>query len=108
MAIVDVVISTVLYFGGKYAGAHVDDIKFLVAAFQPVVIMVIAGITVEDTAKQQANAKMQVAHTQAQSAMTVAAVTGPAPAADSRPTGQGTPWLGADHEPYNRTNEPAG
>lgn len=65
LAILDVVISTALYFGGKYAGAALDDLKFLIAAYQPVIGLVIISITVEDTARTQASAKVQVAQTEA-------------------------------------------
>lgn len=65
LAVLDVVASTALYFAGKYAGAALDDIKFLIAAYQPVVGLVILGITVEDTARTQAGAKVQAAQTEA-------------------------------------------
>ena len=45
----DVVISIVLYFVGKYGTPSVyEDIKFLIAALQPVFVMLIASIAYED------------------------------------------------------------
>lgn len=61
MTILDVVISTTLYYASKYAGANLDDIKFLIAAYQPVVALVIISLAVEDTVRVQSAAKVQVA-----------------------------------------------
>lgn len=61
LALLDVLISTALFFIGKYAGAATDDLKFLIAAYQPVIVMVIIGITQEDKAKLEAHAEIQVA-----------------------------------------------
>lgn len=84
LAIVDVVLSTVLYFAGKYAGAALDDIKFLIAAYQPVIGLVIVGITVEDTAKAQAHAKIQVAAHETNAAVQVAELAAPEPLYEKR------------------------
>ncbi len=47
----DVVVSLILYFSAKYlAPSIVADIKFLIAALQPVIIFVINGIAKEDAA----------------------------------------------------------
>lgn len=49
--VADVVVSLVLYFSVKYLAPDiVADIKFLIAAFQPVVWFVINGIAKEDAA----------------------------------------------------------
>jgi hypothetical protein len=49
--IVDVVISSVLFFGAKYLPLAIDDIKFLVITLQPVILFVIGALTVENSAK---------------------------------------------------------
>ena len=49
--VADVVISLVLYFSAKYIAPDiVADIKFFIAAMQPVIYAVISGITQEDAA----------------------------------------------------------
>jgi hypothetical protein len=48
--IVDVVVSVALFFVGKYAPVAFEDIKFLIITIQPVIISVIVGIAVEDSA----------------------------------------------------------
>lgn len=49
--IVDVVVSLVAYFVGKYAvPAIADDVMFLIGSLQPVFVAVIVGIFVEDAA----------------------------------------------------------
>ena len=49
--IVDVVVSLVAYFAGKYAGPAVaEDVMFLIGSLQPVFVAVIVGIFVEDAA----------------------------------------------------------
>lgn len=73
LAILDAVVSTALYFVGKYAGAHVDDLRFIIAVYQPVIGLVIVAITVEDTAKTQAKARVDVAEAQSSAAVEVAA-----------------------------------
>jgi ABC-type Na+ efflux pump permease subunit len=48
-AIIDVVISLILYFTGKYLAPTIaEDIKIVIAAIQPVFLMVIGGIAYED------------------------------------------------------------
>ena len=50
--ITDVVLSTVLYYTTKYLAPELAaDVKWVIAAYQPVVMMVIKGIYEEDTAK---------------------------------------------------------
>ena len=53
-AVVDVVCSTALYFVGKYYGASLDDLKFLIASYQPILLLVIGAWTVEDAATKRA------------------------------------------------------
>lgn len=49
--LLDVIISTILYFVGKYSVASIaDDIGFLIAAYQPVALMMIYTIAQEDAA----------------------------------------------------------
>ena len=54
-AIVDLVLSLVIYFVVKYAApAAAEDVKFVIAAVQPVFGLVIAGIFIEDAAAKRA------------------------------------------------------
>lgn len=47
--ILDTVISCVLYFGAQNFGPQaLEDIKFLIAALQPVIIVLIASVAYED------------------------------------------------------------
>ena len=49
LLILDIVISCVLFFGGQYLGAKEFEIaKFLVAALQPVFIMLIGAYTYQN------------------------------------------------------------
>ena len=55
LLILDLVISLVLYFGGKYLDpALFDDVKFLIGALQPVFAFIIAAIALEDAAAKRA------------------------------------------------------
>lgn len=87
MTILDVVVSTTLYYASKYAGANLDDIKFLIAAYQPVVALVIISLAVEDTVRVQSAAKMQVARHEADAAVQTAELAAPLPVAESRGLG---------------------
>jgi cation transport ATPase len=66
VALLDAIASTALYFVGKYAGASLEDLRFVISIYQPILGLVIIGIFVEDTAKMQAHSKMQVARTEAE------------------------------------------
>lgn len=46
----DLVISLTLFFVGKYAANSLDDVKFIIAAIQPLFVTVIGGIALEDAA----------------------------------------------------------
>ena len=50
MVVFDFVTSTTLFFVGKYAGFAAEDVGFLIGALQPVIVMIIAGIAIEDSA----------------------------------------------------------
>ena len=51
LLVLDLVLSLVLYFTGKYAGGGAaEDTKVVIGAIQPLFIAVIVGITVEDAA----------------------------------------------------------
>jgi len=42
VAALDLVVSIVLYFGGKYLGENIfEDVKFLIAVLQPFVLLII-------------------------------------------------------------------
>ena len=50
----DVLVSAVLYFIGKYAGNSLfADAKFLIGILQPVIIAIIIAIAVEDAAEKR-------------------------------------------------------
>jgi len=49
--LLDVIISTILYFVGKYSVSSIaDDIGFLIGSYQPVILMMIYTIAQEDVA----------------------------------------------------------
>ena len=54
-AILDLLVSLTLFFTAKYlAPEFAEDVKFVIAAIQPVFIMLIAGIAWEDAAAKRA------------------------------------------------------
>ena len=60
LVILDTVISVVLYFVGKYAGASLfEDVKMLIGVLQPVFVVIIAAIAYEDKAAIQADAEVE-------------------------------------------------
>ncbi len=62
MLILDTVVSLITYFSAKYlAPAVVDDIKVLIAALQPVVLMLIVSIAYEDGQNVKAGAAIEAA-----------------------------------------------
>ena len=55
VAIFDLAVSFILYFVGKYAAPVLaDDVTFIIAAIQPVFLLVIGGIAYEDGQAKQA------------------------------------------------------
>jgi hypothetical protein len=52
--ILDVVVSITLFFVGKYAGAALEDTKFLIVTLQPVFVLLIGAYTAEDMAAKSA------------------------------------------------------
>jgi hypothetical protein len=50
LLVLDVIVSTIIYFVAKYAGAAIEDVKFVITAYQPIVALVIIGIFGEDIA----------------------------------------------------------
>lgn len=55
VALLDLVVSCVIYFGGKYLGASVfEDVKFLIGATQVIAGILIAAIAYEDAALKTA------------------------------------------------------
>lgn len=48
LMVLDTVISLVVFFVAKYAAVALEDIKFLIAALQPVFVMLIYSIAYED------------------------------------------------------------
>jgi hypothetical protein len=60
--IVDVALSTLVFFLAKYANeSMVEDVKFLIASWQPVILMVIAAIASEDNATAKAQSTVDAA-----------------------------------------------
>lgn len=55
LTILDLFISLVMFFGAKYLSASLfEDIKFVIAAIQPVFVTIIVAIAVEDSANAKA------------------------------------------------------
>ena len=51
----DTVLSMALFFVGKYATPELaEDVKFVIAAYQPVFVAIIVAISVEDAAAKRA------------------------------------------------------
>lgn len=60
-AVIDVVVSLILYFASKYADASLaEDIKVVILAIQPVFISVIAAIAYEDGQEKGAKTSSQL------------------------------------------------
>ena len=57
----DVVTSLVLFFGGKYFSANLEDVKFVIVTLQPLVGLVIAAFTVNDVTSAYYAAKLEMA-----------------------------------------------
>jgi hypothetical protein len=56
LTLFDIVISTATYFITKYINPEIgNDILWLIGAWQPVIIMLIAGIAIEDSARFKAD-----------------------------------------------------
>ena len=55
----DTIISLVLFFVTKYAAPGLaEDIKFVIAAYQPVFVAIIVAIAVEDAALKRASGRL--------------------------------------------------
>jgi hypothetical protein len=55
MTILDLVVSATIYFVGKYAAPQfAEDVKYIVAAIQPVFLVIIGSIAWEDAAEKGA------------------------------------------------------
>lgn len=53
LLVMDALISSIVYFGGKYlAPQAMDDLKFIIAGWQPIVLLVIGAIAAEDIAQK--------------------------------------------------------
>jgi hypothetical protein len=50
-------VSITLFFVGKYAGAALEDTKFLIVTLQPVFVLLIGAYTAEDMAAKSAAPK---------------------------------------------------
>lgn len=59
--IFDSMTSLILYFVSKYGGPYLDDVKYVILILQPVVIMVIAAIAIDNRTEAAARtAQMQL------------------------------------------------
>jgi len=54
VAVADLTVTLTLYFVGKYAPAYADDVKIVIAAIQPVFLVLIGSIAYEDGAAKRA------------------------------------------------------
>ena len=52
--LMDAVVSLILYFGSRYAPMAAEDIKFAVAAIQPIFLLLIVGFFQRDQASFRA------------------------------------------------------
>lgn len=50
--LLDVLLSTILFFVGKYVPSYLEDVKFLIGVYQPLFLLIIAAITAEDSAEK--------------------------------------------------------
>lgn len=67
LTVFDIVVSTATYFISKYLNPELgNDIMWLIGAWQPVIIMLIAGIAIEDSARFKANAVTDAASIKAE------------------------------------------
>lgn len=62
-AVIDMVVSVALYAVGRYSPADLEFTKFLIAAIQPVVLVIIAAYTVEDVHNIIAEKEKDIART---------------------------------------------
>ena len=61
LAMLDLLIGMVTYFVARYAPQAGDDVKFVFASIQPVLLLVIGAIAYEDKAAIQADARIEEA-----------------------------------------------
>lgn len=58
LALIDAIVSTALYLVGKFGGPDtLEAAKYMIVLWQPLVITIIVGITVEDAAQKRAGTK---------------------------------------------------
>lgn len=48
--VISIVVALVLYFVGKYAGAYIEDVRFVIDLITPLALMLIAAFTIDDIA----------------------------------------------------------
>jgi len=59
LLILDTAISLVLFFVTKYAAPGLaEDVKFVIAAYQPVFVAIIMAISIEDAALKRATGRL--------------------------------------------------
>ena len=61
LAVLDAVTSAALFFVGKYYGAALDDLKFIILILQPIAIVLIGSIAAKDVVVAHAEGKLAVA-----------------------------------------------
>ena len=58
--LLDTAVSLATFFIGKYAGVATEDLLILIAAIQPVAMMMIGSIAYEDAAAKRAGNSMRI------------------------------------------------
>lgn len=60
VTVLDMLISLTIYFVGKYAGAAIEDLRFVITVTQPAIGLLIAAYTVNDVNMAIQRAKFQM------------------------------------------------
>lgn len=80
LLLLDVLTGVISYFAAKYAAPTVaEDVKYLIAVFQPVLVVVIGKMGYEDVAKAKLETHERIATLTAASDLEIAKTTGRAP-----------------------------
>ena len=80
LLLLDVVLGAVSYFVAKYAAPSVvEDVKYLIAVFQPVLVVVIGKMGYEDVNKAKLATHERIARMTADSDLEIAQTTGQRP-----------------------------
>jgi len=55
----DLVTALVIFFVGKYSGAALEDVKFVILSVQPVFVMLVIGFFQRDQAERDAGVQLR-------------------------------------------------